>query len=135
MDTVLLTLNFVVQTQTFKKGKKYMKRSLTAKIITVVVLGTASIAFGAEKAKMTHNMDNMKHMEMTAEQRQSMAAAHEKMASCLRSDKSMEDCKMEMMSSCKESMGKESCSMMGDMDGMKGKMKHHKKMDDNEASK
>ena len=112
-----------------------MKRSILVKIATTIILGVSATSFAAENATTKHNMDKMKHMEMTSEQRQSMAVAHEKMATCLRSEKSMEDCKMEMMNSCQENMGKESCSMMGEMHGMKGKMKHQKMMDDKESSK
>jgi hypothetical protein len=52
--------------------------------------------------------------EITAEQRQQMANMHEKMSTCLRSDKSMEDCHKEMMDSHKDFMGKgDSCPMHG----------------------
>jgi len=55
---------------------------------------------------------NMHRNSMTPEQRQTMAAAHEKMAICLRSDKKTEDCHKEMMNSCEENMGKGMCSKM-----------------------
>lgn len=46
------------------------------------------------------------------EQRAKMALAHEKMATCLRSDRTIEDCHHEMQSSCAEAMGKEHCQRM-----------------------
>lgn len=96
-----------------------MKKSMIlAATITLALLSTNS--FGEDKKKM---------MTMTPEQRQSMASAHDKMATCLRSDKSVEDCKKEMMESCEESMGKDGCYMMGKkgkMDKMKGKAKEMK---------
>ena len=55
---------------------------------------------------------------MTTEQRQTMAAAHEKMAACLRSDKAVEECRSEMMKSCQENKG--SCPMMGGQGGPMG---------------
>ena len=60
--------------------------------------------------------------EMTTEQRQKMADAHEKMAVCLRSERPLADCHEEMKSACKASMGSDSCPMM---DGSMGGMKHH----------
>ena len=56
--------------------------------------------------------------EMTAEERETMAARHEKLAGCLRSGKPMGECKDEMM-------GVEDCRMMG-------KMHSRSKMDGNE---
>ena len=57
-------------------------------------------------------------MKMTPEQRQTMAAAHEKMAACLRSDRPLSECRNEMMQACHKMMGKEGCPMMGDMQEM-----------------
>lgn len=54
----------------------------------------------------------------TKEERVKMAAAHEKMATCLKSDSSMEDCHKEMVKVCEETHGKGKCPMMmgkGDM--------------------
>ena len=45
------------------------------------------------------------------EQREKMALVHEKMATCLRSDRTIEDCHNEMQSNCSEVMGKEHCQM------------------------
>ncbi len=79
-------------------------------------LFTAGNALAAEKAK-----PSMKGFEISAEQRENMAAMHEKMAACLRSEKSMVDCQKEMMQSCRDTMGKNGCLMMG-MGGMHGMM-------------
>ena len=108
-----------------------MKKSFLIKIAAVILLGSSGLAVAAEKTKMKSNMDKMKHIEMTTEQRQNMVTSHEKMATCLRSDKSAEDCKKEMKNSCQENMGKENCAMMEEMHGMKGKMKQHSMMDMN----
>jgi hypothetical protein len=48
----------------------------------------------------------------TKEQREKMAVLHDKMATCLRSDKAMPECQKEMRESCELSMGKDGCPMM-----------------------
>jgi hypothetical protein len=78
--------------------------------------------------------------EITAEQRAKMAEAHEKMAACLRSDKSMDACHDEMKTYCHE--GDSMCPMMGMHHGMgmgmgmgkKMGKAHHDKMDGNKES-
>ena len=50
--------------------------------------------------------------EPSKEMRAKMAAAHEQMAACLRSEKSMADCRKEMMKSHHELMGEQGCPMM-----------------------
>jgi hypothetical protein len=50
--------------------------------------------------------------EPSAEVRQQMAAIHEQMAACLRSDKALSACRAEMMKSCQEQLGSE-CRMLG----------------------
>lgn len=96
-----------------------MKKSMIlAAMITMALLSTNSFAEDKNKA-----------MAMTPEQRQSMATAHDKMATCLRSEKTVEDCRKEMMESCEENMGKDGCYMMGKkgkMDKMKGKAREMK---------
>jgi len=46
--------------------------------------------------------------------REQMAQLHEKMATCLRSDKSMEECHKEMAAQCRESMGADKCKGMAE---------------------
>lgn len=46
------------------------------------------------------------------EQRVQMANAHEKMAACLRSDRSFQECRQEMHTSCAKSFGDRGCPMM-----------------------
>jgi hypothetical protein len=83
------------------------------KVLGFLMLGcfaTAALAQGTKPGKGP---------DMTTEQRQKMAEAHEKMATCLRSDRPLPDCRDEMMKSCQTTMGG-SCPMMG---GMMGSMK------------
>jgi hypothetical protein len=57
--------------------------------------------------------------QLTAEQRSKMAEAHEKLAACLRSDRSLSECHDEMMKS-HQSMDMGDCPMMQGT----GPMKH-----------
>lgn len=57
------------------------------------------------------------------EMREQMATLHEQMAACLRSDKSMSECRSQMISSCQSMMGGQGCRMaMGMGMGMGGGM-------------
>lgn len=112
-----------------------MNKSILAKAVTVAMIGMAGIAYGAEKSKKPV-------MELTPEQRQTMAASHEQMATCLRSEKTMDECRTDMMKSCESTMGKDGCPMMmgkmqgmHGMHGMPGKMKSHKMNDEKESEK
>ena len=79
-------------------------------LVLLAVCMSSQLALADDAAKM----DSAKKMPaMTTEQRQKMADAHEKMATCLRSDKPMSGCHEEMMKSCQEGMGKDGCPMMG----------------------
>ncbi len=57
------------------------------------------------------------------EVREKMAALHEQMAACLRSDKSLADCRAEMRTNCWQTVGAQGCPMMGMGGGMdRGRM-------------
>ncbi|GEM_PF-763803 len=61
-------------------------------------------------------------MAPSKEMRAKMAAMHEQMAACLRSDKPLSECRAEMMKHCETTMGNQGCSMMmGAGGGMMGK--------------
>jgi hypothetical protein len=47
------------------------------------------------------------------EMREKMATMHEQMAACLRSDKSMDECRTETMQKCQTMMGQQGCQNMG----------------------
>jgi hypothetical protein len=51
--------------------------------------------------------------EPSKELREKMATVHAQMAACLRSDKSFAECRSQMLSSCRQNMGAQSCPMMG----------------------
>ncbi len=56
------------------------------------------------------------------EMREQMAAVHEKLAACLRSDKAFASCRDEMRKNCQEMMGEQACPMMGMGMGMQDQM-------------
>jgi hypothetical protein len=109
-----------------------MKKFISAIAFASLTISMSVSAFGADKTKAMHKGMGM-GMEPTTEQRQKMATVHEAMATCLKSDKPMADCRTEMMKSCEESMGQD-CSMMHEMHGMKGhNMKHHEMKEDEKS--
>jgi hypothetical protein len=88
-------------------------------LITLMLLMAlvCSTAFGADKLTGP-----------SQEQRNTMATAHENMAACLRSDKSLDICHKEMMKVCMDTMGAEGCSHKMKKKGHMGKCKMHKAM-------
>jgi hypothetical protein len=85
--------------------------------ITLLALGSghAALAAGPQQGAA----------EPTPEMRRQMAAVHQKMADCLKSDRPIGECRVEMHKSCVELMGEESCPMMGMMGGMGPGMMGH----------
>ena len=53
--------------------------------------------------------------ELSRETREKMAALHEQMAACLRSDKPVLACHSAMIRSCQEQLGSDGCPMMTGM--------------------
>lgn len=84
-------------------------------VLTLSLMAT-SVSFASDGKKNKMGYQKMP-MEMTKEQRQEMATHHEKMALCLRSDRTMADCQKEMRAACDEKMGMAGCPMMGEMRG------------------
>ena len=89
-------------------------KKLALLICVMSITGGFAHADDMNKANSSdHKKMASKMAVMTPEQRGKMADAHDKMASCLRSDRPMKDCHEEMMKSCQENMGKEGCPMGG----------------------
>lgn len=107
------------------------------KYFTMFILAaslSSPLAFADDTAMMKDGGKKMMMPNMTMEQRQKMADAHDMMASCMRSDKPMSECQDTMMKSCEEGMGKDGCKMM--MMGHQGKgMRHHMSHPDTAVSK
>lgn len=70
----------------------------------------AAILFAG--ATFAAEMPSARDPEPSKEMREKMAAAHDAMAACLRSDKSLADCRNEMQKSCKQMHGEQGCPMM-----------------------
>jgi hypothetical protein len=80
---------------------------------TVIMLFTAvSLAWAASPAPANPTPSK--------EQREKMAQAHEKMATCLRSERPLAECHQEMMQACHDTMGGQGCGMMMGPGGMRG---------------
>ena len=73
--------------------------------VAAIVLLSASAALAADPAKAPPAAP-------TAAEREQMAAAHQKMADCLKSDRPMSECKSEMMKSAHGMKGDMGCPMM-----------------------
>jgi len=79
--------------------------------IAVFALLSVSPAFAAEPEKPS---------DPSPQARQQMAAVHQKMAECLRSERPIAACRAEMMKSRHEMMGDLGCPMMGSTGGGMG---------------
>lgn len=86
-----------------------MSKSQIAHGSIQILLATMLFAGAALAAEMPPARD----AEPSKEMREKMAAAHDAMAACLRSDKSFTDCRNEMQSSCRQMHGEQGCPMMG----------------------
>lgn len=83
------------------------------------LLAAAGAAFSAEPPTSSASAPSR-------QMREQMAAVHEQMASCLRSDKPIAECRTAMRQKCQEMMGQQGCQAMGMgnmgmMNGMKSK--------------
>lgn len=108
-------------------------KSKKHKVYMTLVTGIAFLSFGSwshAESKKTENRSSLIEMQ------EKMARLHEDAANCLKSDKTTEACKAEMMKQCP--MGKSGCQMMGKM--MSGGMQmgsgmmmdHGKEMNDSQ---
>lgn len=77
----------------------------------LVALGSAAFAGDAPAAPSAPSR----------QMRERMATLHEQMAACLRSDKSMSECRTEMLKHCQSMMGSQGCTMTMGSGGMTGK--------------
>jgi hypothetical protein len=85
-------------------------------LIAVCALRAAAPAFAADPGAGSATPPGR-------EAREKMAAIHQKMAECLRSERPFDECRAEMRSSCRETMSESRCPMMEDDWGMhRGRM-------------
>lgn len=82
-------------------------------ITKLAIIALFCMSFGAVQAADQTGPD-AKRPAPTKEQREQMAKMHEQMAACLRSDKTVRECREAMRAQCQQDMG-EHCNMMGPM--------------------
>jgi len=73
-------------------------------LLATVILSSAAIATEQSSVAL---------QEPSNEMRAKMASLHEQMATCLRSDKPVKDCRAEMMKACQQLGNDQGCPMMG----------------------
>lgn len=83
----------------------FPSRSLLSVAAASLLLAGAGLAVAADAPQAAS--------APSKEMRDKMAQMHEQMASCLRSEKSIGECRQEMMQSCQKMMDGKGCSMMG----------------------
>lgn len=96
-------------------------RSLVARTVALALMLAAFGASAAEPAPPEHAQHAPQPAAAppagmktpTPEMRATMAAAHERMAACLRSEKPVADCHAAMQAQCSSMMGGQGCPMMG----------------------
>lgn len=81
-------------------------------IVGVILSALSTVAIAEEAPTSSTKQHSEKHTEVSREQREKMAAEHEKMAACLRSSRPLRECRREMMKRCHEMMEKHGCPMM-----------------------
>lgn len=87
------------------KSSKSVRATLVLAVMSAmgaVALGAVALAAGPHPTPTT----------VSKETREKMAVLHEQMAACLRSDKSLVDCRAQMRKGCQQSLGVERCPMM-----------------------
>jgi len=80
-----------------------MKATLLMPVLLALTVGAFGVSSFAETAKSAAPAADMKGP--SKEQRESMAKAHEQMAACLRSSKSMKECHEAMHAACEKNGG------------------------------
>jgi len=95
-----------------------ISNTLVELALAAMLLAGAAAVFAADEPKATPPAPSQ-------QMREQMASLHEKMATCLRSDKPFADCRSEMQTNCKSMMGEHGCPMMGMGMGMHDQMKKH----------
>jgi hypothetical protein len=83
----------------------------------VPVLAVALVGFCALAPAFAADAEKSAASEPSKEDRAEMAAIHEKMAECLRSERPFSECRSEMRKSCHDRMGGRACPMMSDDGG------------------
>ena len=88
-------------------------RHAATSIAGALLIALSSAAFASNPPAATPSAP-------TRAMRERMANLHEQMAACLRSDKSISECRTEMQKQCQEMMGSQGCMRMMGSGGMMG---------------
>lgn len=82
-------------------------------MVLSLVLTMFNSGYAADKVEKGKAKPAQEMAGPTPEQREEMALAHEKMATCLRSTTPIDECHDELMKECGGKYGKGGCPMMG----------------------
>lgn len=89
------------------------KNHVLCSFVAGIILAGSGVALGADPQQNAPADPN-------PASRQKMAEVHQRMATCLRSDKPIAECRSDMLKNCQDLMGKEGCPMMGAWGGGMG---------------
>ncbi len=84
-------------------------RTLLRSVVVASLLCLTASAWSADPAPASSDPG----LVPSKEQREQMAVLHERMAACLRSDKSVTECRSDMMRGCQQTLGASGCRWMG----------------------
>ena len=97
--------------------------SVRARASTAILLLLGAAAMAADTLPPEHAVPSK-------EIREKMAALHEQMAACLRSDRPLSECHSAMMKSCQEQLGSNGCPMTMGLGHGTGKRTHMQPLSD-----
>lgn len=89
------------------------------KTLFIVSMLVANVALAQTKETATAPATDTSHIEM----HEKMAKAHQQAADCLKSGKSVDDCRQSFQAMCKDAGEPGHCGMGGPMKGRKGRGK------------
>lgn len=95
-----------------------MKYLFLVGIFCVAIAG--EVALAVEKKEVGSGDRQNVSSDISKEQKEKMALMHETMAACLRSEKTIQDCRAEMRGQCLATMGKGDCPFFDQKNGMMG---------------
>ena len=103
----------------------FPKLHISTAIALILSLSLPTAVMAQAKSK---GPTNQAHAEQSPEMKKNMAEMYQKMADCMKTEKSMHDCHKEVMKDCPVAKATGSCPLMDGMKGMMnhGKMKHGK---------
>lgn len=116
---------------------KFSALTMSGVLAMVLSLSTSTVVLSQTKSKTSAN--SQAQAVQSPEMKKNMAEMYQKMADCMKTEKSMHDCHKEVMRDCPVLKETGSCPLMNGMEGMShGKMKHskakHEKMKDMDHS-